>query len=440
MNKNLKPFPFIICSCILSFFCLIPWFILVPRGAILWIFVFIASVFDSVQKHDAQNGRLIQVLLKAYQVLFFFMLSGFTLFAIQIHPAAVVLLWLCALYATARLPFSFSLQLLHVCFILLIVFDTAVFPLFQSLEKYSGVAVVVRSGTVRNIFTDEAEKYLFFTAYSKIARRGRPYETFFRVSLANKQPVKSLIYPFCYSGVYDNKRHVIYLLSRDTHELLVVSPESLKILRKVEINKYPADIYVDEKADRLIILFEWSMALYDPASLRKTLGITKRTGANFVQGILLKKHHEFYTACFTMGGVQQRDLRTCRIKRKIHNQLTPWALASDRGEHLLYFTDFLRGTLSVAGRNTFRVIKSIRLKSGVRAVEVDDRRGLIYVGSFLNPYLIILNKDLKIIGRAYVGNPCRDIKLLKNGRLFAATNLGLLEINVDRILKALLSS
>ncbi len=430
-------------SCILSFLFLIPWFVFVPRAVLLWIFIFIITVIDAKRRHREMGRNEVSGLSKTLRVIYgllvLILLTGATYFFVQLHPVIVAFLWLIALFGCTfkRAHAIIILQILHLSFMFLLVFDGAVAPHFQTLQQNSGVKIVsAPGGSVRNIFTDEKEENLYFTAYSKGARRGAAYETFFRLRLKGRnKSLNSLVYSFCYSGAYDKKRDLLYLLGRDKGELLVVSPKTMRILRKVKILRDPADIYMDEKRDEIIILFEWNIAAYDPDTLQRISSCSNKHKANFVQGIISSESDKFYVACFTFGGVQERNLKTCRITRQIPFQMTPWAIAADSEGKSLYFTDFLLGTLSVVDVKSFKIIKSVHIKSGVRAVEVDEKRGLIYVGNFLSPYLVILDNNLQILEKVFVGNPCRDIKLLKNGRLFVASNLGLLEVDVDEVMK-----
>lgn len=431
----MKSLLYFIIRCALSFIILIPWFLFVPLGFPLWLSVFVLSIIDTLAALNKKHMKNISVLKQRLANLYFFiallLLLCTTAFVLQFHPVIVIFAWIITLLLLKRSPSIIPLQILNMFFIILVIYNGFIAPKFQKLKQDSCVRVLVSTdAAVRNIFTDDKEENLYFTAYSSNPDPTTKYKTFFQVPLMRKGKIKSILHSFCYDGAYDKKRKVIYLLSRFTNEILIVSPETLKILKRFEVAGQPAAITMDEKRDTLIILFEWGMAIYDAKTFKKVVLLDRKNSANFVQGIVLKKWDKFCAVCFTLGGVQERELKTGKITRKKH-LLTPWGITTDKDEKHIYVTDFLTGKLSILDMKSFRIVKSIRLKSGIRPVEVDDRRNLIYVGNYLDPYLIILNKELKILKKIYVGNPCRDIKLLKNQRLFAGTNLGLMEITVN---------
>lgn len=418
-------------------FCLLPWFIFVPSGAPAWVLLLFLFVCDAKadlsEKQQKPVPDIYRFFSKTYFLVWMSLAGAFSYFLFSLHPVSVILLCGLTVFSWRIARPATSLHFLHGAFIFIIIYDAAISPKFQELPESKSVALRVPSGTVRNIFADDKEDFLYFTAYGRSEWKGVPYETFFRVSLKKRGKLQSLIYPFCYAGAYDKKRHLIFLLGRDTDELLVVSPDTMNVLRKTKIFRNPADIYMDEKRDRLIVLFEWRMAVYHPETLSPLGVYAAKRGANFVQGVVLKKRDTIALACFTVGGVQERSLKTCRIKRQLRFYLTPWAISTDSDEKLLYVTDFLRGTLSVLDAQSLRVVKSARVQSGIRPVEVDEKRGLLYVGSFLSPYLFVLDENLSVKKKVFVGNPCRDIKLLRNGRLFVGTRFGLVEIKVDNL-------
>ena len=432
----MKQFLYPAMTFLLFVFCLLPWFIFVPSGAPAWILLLFLFVCDAKadlsEKQQKPVPNIYRFFSKTYFLVWMSLAGAFSCFLFSLHPVTVLLLWGVLIFSWRIVRPATSLHFLHGAFIFIIIYDAAISPKFQKLPESKSVILRVPSGTVRNIFTDDKEEFLYFTAYGRSEWKGVPYETFFRVPLKKRGKLQSLIYPFCYAGAYDKKRHLIFLLGRDTDELLVVSPDTMNVLRKTKIFRNPADIYMDEKRDRLIVLFEWRMAVYHPETLSPLGVYSAKRGANFVQGVVLKKRDTIALACFTVGGVQERDLKTCRVKRKFLD-MTPWAVTADPDENFLYVTDFLRGTLSVLDIRTFSVVKRARIQSGIRPVEVDEKRGLVYVGSFLSPYLFVLDENLSVKKKIFVGNPCRDIKLLRNGRLFVGTRFGLVEIKVDAL-------
>lgn len=432
---------FFVVSFALALYSLIPWIVFIPLAIPLWFVVIVFSfghaILPVVKQKSKSVVSVFEIFSRIYLIIFVLLLLCFTFFVMQLHPFIVFLSWILTLLFMRRLSFFsvIPLQVLNILFIVLVQYDAVHAPYAQKLAENSCVTVKYKTWHVRNIFTDDNEETLYFTAHNKGIRYGKKTRTFFKMSLQDSR-VESLSYYFSHNGIYDKKRKVIYLTSNDTGEILVVSPTNLKILRRMKVFGKPTDIFMDEKRDRIIVLFEKGiMAAFDPETLYMISSCFSESITNFVEGSLARNHEKIYISRpFTPWTLVEADLKTCKLGRKKLLGLTSLGITTDRDEKLIYVTDFLLGTLFVVDRQSFRVVKRKWIKSGIRPVELDEKRGLIYVANYLNPYLYILDRGLRVIKKVYIGNPCRDIRLLKNGRLFVGTSIGLLEVNVDKCL------
>lgn len=409
----------------------------------LWIIVFILllnNTFVNLLKYYNKNiPALLRILSHFYFFFFLVLVLCATSFCAQLHPFLTVVSWMFGLVLYNYKHFSKTriLEIINVCFAAFLLYDVAGNPYTQAFPRNTCVQRRVSAWQVRNIFTDNKEKYLYFTVHHKGGKLGSKFKAFFKFSLDKNKKIRSLSYYFCHNGIYDEKSHKIYLVNNDKDELLMVSPETLKILAKTKILKDPTDIFMDEKRNRILVLFEEGMlAAYHPNTLKPISSCYDRSASAFVQGILTKHQDKLYVA---RGGTPwtliEADMRTCSFRRRKFLGMAAFGIAADQKEKFLYVTDFLLGKISMIDRQSFKTVKTAWLKSGIRPIEIDEKRKLVYVANYFIPELYILNKDFKLLKKVSVGNLVRDILLLKNGRLFAATSLGLVEVNVDDCLK-----
>lgn len=431
-NRFITYFNFLLASAFLFWGTVLPF--LFPVFLFLAV-MYIASGLRLYFKDDTQSppktGRLIILPLLCMNVLLFlFLFRLFPLFALS------VLISVCAL------TFFRIFQLFYLLSASLII-TLSFLVAFPALTNDKGkietrfVTLIKESKSARNIFTDDAEENLYFTAHSPAGRKsGIIFETLFRIDLNRKRKPESLVYYFCPGGVYDNKRKKLFVINQDSDELLSVNPKKLTILKKRLIHRDPDDIFLDEKRDRILVLFEeGAAALYDPDTLNE-IQFTRWQCCVSSKGALSEKNDMLYVAhTFNPVIVSLARLTGLQQIRRKQLGLSSWWVSLNQSESQLYVTDFFLGKVYVLNPQTLDVINSAWVQSGIRAVIVDEKRELIYAGNYLNPYLLIMNSDFKVIKKVYIGHFCRSLKLLRNGRLFAATAIGLLEVHIDKILK-----
>lgn len=432
----------------LSLFCIIMW-CRVPLFIPFFILLAVAALFETIHYHLKTKGKGPPPTVTKISHFFIFPFAFFTcmsvLFIVETAPLIVIggVASLYFLYFRKVFPFIRFLQFINI-------FSLGLFMYYSShyntrlgrevkLKGNTCATLTVRSNPARYIFTDSKEENLYFTTYFYTRQKGIKYKTLYRVPLTTQEKTKAFNYFFCGAGIYGNKQKKLFVINSDGGELLVLDPNTLKILKKQKIKLYPDGIVIDKKRDRIIVTYEGGeLGAYDPESLKEKMlihdGGLKYCG--ITNGVYSKKCDKIFIARqftpFILTGARCHDLKTSMAK---FMGLSSWGITLDHKEKYIYITDFFLGKIYKVNAKNFKIVRSARIKSGIRPVEIDDKRNLIYVGNYLNPYLLILNKNFRVIKKIFVGNPCRGLKLLKNGRLFAATVFGLVEIHVNDCLK-----
>lgn len=407
------------------------------------IFFFLAAAYfvQSLEAYHKRKGNIppaVKKLKTAFMLFWVAVNLTSTLFLWSFFPLQIIILWgmFFLLVILKTVPPTFLLSIIPVFFFAMLIVNNAIDNTDAPYKaRFTGVAVQTRGA--RSIFTDAGEENIYFIVQLPEARQhNQTYYTLFRYSLKNSAEPDVLEYYFCPSGVYDKKRKNLKLISRVTDELLTVEPEHLRIIKKQKIRRDPDDILLDEKNDSILVLYEeGGLGAYDPVTLSERQ-FKRWPCCVSAKAILSKKQKKIFIASLftpvTLTTTGSEHLE--QLQRKILG-LSSWGIALDEHEENLYITDFFLGRLSKLDANTLQVTQSAWIKSGIRPVAVDEGRKLIYIGNYLDPYLIILDGNFKKIAKVFVGKTCRDIKLLKNGRLFAATRIGLVEVYVDKLLK-----
>ena len=409
-------------------------------------FLFLSSAYFVQAKdiHQKRRGICSSVVQK---LKLFFTLSWIvvnvtaTLFLFSLFPLFIIIIWalfLFMIFLNILAP-SFLLSLLPALFFIVLMKGNYITEetMYNAL-KYSHAKVIAPVPWTRSIFSDDEERNIYFTVQQPEARRKRrSFYTLYRTNLTDKNmEPDSLNYFFCPAGVYDAKRKNIKLVSRVTDELLTVDDKHLQIIKKHKIRRDPDDIIFDETSDLLLVLYEeGGIGTYDPVTL-KEITFSRWPCCVSSKFILSQKQKKvFIASLFTPITLTTADGGSLKqLQRKVLG-LSSWGVDIDSREENVYLTDFFFGRLYKLDADTLSVKQSSWIKSGIRPVEIDEKRKLVYVGNYLDPYLLVLDENFNQIKKIFVGKTCRDIKLLKNGRLFVATQLGLVEVHVDEILK-----
>lgn len=293
--------------------------------------------------------------------------------------------------------------------------------------------------SVRNIFIDENEKFLYFTANPPDQNYNSIYPALFKVSLEDPSNFSMIHYYFCSNFVYDEKRKQFYLPVRARPEILVVDPDAFKIKKHISV---PAphnagDFFLDKKNDRLIAIPEAGRAwLYD---LQHNAYTETSMGLYFYSaGVLNNGEHQLYTISY-LGAylLKEYDTNTLLCTRKIFSFFEPsWSLSYDSVRKLFYVAGFFSGKIHIVSQPDFKEMKTFLIKPGIRPIAVDSQRNVLYAGNHMDDYMYVLNFDGKILGKVFVGKRCRSIVLSpRTRRLFVGTSAGILEINIDAFLK-----
>ncbi len=293
--------------------------------------------------------------------------------------------------------------------------------------------------SVRNIYIDENEKYLYFTTVPPNQNYNTVYPALFKVSLEHPSQVKFIRYYYCNNFVYDKKRKQFYLPVRMKPEILVVDPETFTIKKHISVpSRYNAlDFFLDEKNDRLIAVPEGGrLWLYDLKD--NTYTETNRSLYYYSAGFFNSLESKLYTISY-LGPylLKEYDTETFQCKRKIIGGLEPaWSLTYDPARKLFYVAGFFSGKIHVVTNGDFQRAQILPSKPGVRPVVVDSERNVIYAGNYMDDTMSVLNYDGNVLGKIFVGKRCRSLVLSPHTRrLFAGTSIGVLEIDINSFLK-----
>lgn len=292
--------------------------------------------------------------------------------------------------------------------------------------------------SVRNMFVDEDERYLYFTTTPPEQNYSAVYPGLFKVSMSDVSRFQTLRYAYCNNFVYDKKRRQFYLPVRARPEILVVDPETFKIKKRIRVPAphHAGDFFLDEKNDRLIAIPEGGQIwLYDLQE-KKTI-VTDRGLYYYSAGIVDNAASKFYTTSY-LGPylLKEYNADTLQCTRKVFGGLEPaWSVSYNPVRKLFYVAGFFSGKIHVISEPDFVQTDILRVKPGIRPVVVDTFRNVIYAGNYLDDVMYVLNNDGHILGEFFVGKRCRSIVIApKTRRVFVGTSIGVLELDVDAFL------
>lgn len=299
--------------------------------------------------------------------------------------------------------------------------------------------IKTKNVSVRNIFIDEKEEFLYFTAVPPDQNYRIVYPALFKVSLKKPSRVQFIRYYYCNNFVYDKKRKQFYLPVRMKPEVLVVDPVAFTIKKHIAVpSRYNAlDLFLDEKNDRLIAVPEGGrLWLYDLHE--KTYTETNRSLYYYSNGVLDAAASKLYTISY-LGPylLKEYDTNTLQCKNKFTGFLEPaWSLSYDNMRRMFYVAGFFSGKIHVISQTDLQPAGMFYSKPGVRPVLVDSQRNVIYAGNYLEDDMSVLNNDGYALGKIFVGKRCRSLFLSpRSRRLFAGTSIGILEIHIDGFMK-----
>lgn len=137
--------------------------------------------------------------------------------------------------------------------------------------------------------------------------------------------------------------------------------------------------------------------------------------------------------------ILEMNLNTLKVLREIRSA-PYYPVGADLSEqnHVLYFTDYVRGQLFTVDTRDFSIADSFKVKRGLREARWDKKRKLLYMGNFQKGELYIFDvKKRKIIRELFLGKKLRHIYITpKTNQVLAATRYGIFRIDVDAILRA----
>ncbi len=432
--------------------------------AFLALSLFLAAMYTLCRRHETEgrrpSRRLSRALALYFIVLFallFFMfrmavyyqaaillpaaLAAAALTAagkIRVNTAAGILLNLSTIFVFLLfLPPRFSQSLIgkledetHVRPVYLFMGDPKR-PDSESFKAYDGV---------RSIISNADESRLYFTAKGGAGPKKNNIRFFSLHGIDPRDPRDDI--RWSRSRIFDAAitpdGSKLLATDYDNKRLLVLDPETLEVRKSLPTNPFPMFIVMDKTHKRVFVTHEGigfiiAYRLPDVERINKKLTFSAPIAA-----AIDWNSGEMYTANwlfpFMLSELDMYDMSARRVKFPLSFAGTGVALDFTRDR--VYVSNILSGKVAAVDRETFRSAGKLDSLPGIRPVVVDEKRKLIYVGNMMEPYLRVYGYDHRLLARVYIGRNCRAIYLTpKTNRLLAGSSLGVLEVNVDNLLK-----
>lgn len=292
---------------------------------------------------------------------------------------------------------------------------------------------------VRRIVSNADETTLYFTAKGGDSEKSdRKFYSLHSIDMretGRRPPVR-----WSSSRIYDieltpgEKR--LLALDFDNSRLLELDPATLEPLGSHPTNPYPLFILVDRILDRVFVTHEGNgtiieYGLPDLEQRQKQLAFASpiAIAVDWNSGEMYSSNWMFP---YMLSEIDMHRLQKLRVKYPL--VFVGGGVALDRRRRRVYASSFLSGKITAIDRDTFDTVDVIRAQPGLRPVLVDDERKLIYVGSMIGSRLMVYDFRHRRAGSVFIGRNCRALYLTPaTGRLLAGTSLGVLEIDVDRL-------
>jgi hypothetical protein len=311
-------------------------------------------------------------------------------------------------------------------------------PVFLFKDIYSLNASNLYGGLL-GIKDSRDGRYIYFTA-KESQKAGVPgYYSLYRVDLDNPKNLTKWSHDRMSDLAIIDCDSKILATDYKNGRLWMLDATTLKPIRSVATKKHPLFIITDERYRRVIVSHEGltSYLIFSLPDLRLIGSVFNSTCPEWIA--VDKEKERFYTAniCSYPYLLSEVDLRTLKgIRRQFHLRLFSMGVGLDRKRDLIYVSAFVSGVIHVADQETLHRVTSFKTMPGVRAVVPDEKRGLIYVGNMIDPYLRVYRPDYTLLAKIYIGGICRVIYISPHsGRVFAGSMYGLLEIKADELLK-----
>jgi hypothetical protein len=402
------------------------------------------AVYLLVVLHLAFTGIVIFV-----PVYFAFIISGFLMGAILIVAAVLFFFdkrktgrWVpLPLHVTALLAFSaFIISLKGVQMVSVgekILRQPEIRPIMMSehfRKKLRLPDFDINSGNFRRLISDPGGKYL----YASLSYFEPGISGLMRVNLDDLSDVKVMKLPGLHNFAFSKDPHVLYLTGYQTGEIYKIRVPEMKLLDKGKTIKGLQDIVLYEDKGVLLADDEKSRVYKIRLNGFKT---GKPIIPPFMMMVTVIKKNPLTGRAHTYGDLLFSSFSEINEKMDGYSRrrIFPWGMGFDfspDGKYA-YLNETWFGYLHKVRLSDFHTVRKYFIRPGIRGVEVDPFRSLIYVGNYANGRVYILDmKTGKVITSAFFGKRVRDIYLVpKSHRLFVVSIYGLFEVDIDKILK-----
>ena len=245
--------------------------------------------------------------------------------------------------------------------------------------------------------------------------------------------------------VFDRKRKLLYVgQDCEIARIIVVDTRTFRVVgrkRAVMAHGTTADVDIelflfDPGRDLLWVFHEWGLIeKWRPDPLRL---VATYPGHGLHEYVHLPKTGELFT--------QSEGVPPGLLKFKLGEtpkltgyRLLPltYGIAYNRRAHLLYVTDPFLGRVWIVSPRDLSLVGSFDATVGAKNIVYDHRRGLFYIGNYLNGHFYVYHGETtRLLGRVDTGKRYRRILVApRSGRVFVATSRGVFEVDVDRLIQ-----
>lgn len=231
-------------------------------------------------------------------------------------------------------------------------------------------------------------------------------------------------------------------------KLWSVDLETLAVEKPFETCPFAGPTVVDFDEERTVLLGYPGgehLASYDPESHACRIVVDGGTIMGFA--VSTARHEAFVVRNGRLERCRLGGSEQCEVILRLYDENLPSWLQSDRFNKATFVNHFNKvatdqrsgyifatslqsGKLYRVNRETGAPAGSLYLERGIRWLQVDPARRLVYVGGFVQGNFFVVDADtLQVRARAFLGRKIRYFEPLGDGTVIAATSAGVIEFD-----------
>lgn len=249
----------------------------------------------------------------------------------------------------------------------------------------------------------------------------------------------------------DCPRGKVWVPEMVQEKLWSVDLESFAVERPFEACDFAGPTVVDFDEERATLLGYPGgehLAAYDPATGQCRIVVDGGTIMGFA--VSSARQEAFVVRNGRLERCRLGGSEQCDVILKLYDEDLPRWMQSDRlnkatfvnhfnkialdsRSNYVFATSLQSGRLYRVDRNTGAPAGELELERGIRWVQVDAVRRLVYVGGFVRGNFFVVDADtLSVRRRVFLGRKIRYFEPLGDGTLIAATSAGVIEFDPER--------